>query len=132
MDEFLVIVLALFGLVLPVVLFGAIFRKAGYSFWLGLVMLVPVVNLVWLVIFATAEWPIERRLTDRRVQSGEADVDDIAAALAEAARRERVGDWQQAAEAYERIAQLPDHPNRQYAAQCAAQMRARLARAQQQ
>ncbi len=49
--------------------FAAIFRKAGFSGWLGLLMLIPVVNLIWLLAFAfMSEWPIHRQLA--RAQSG--------------------------------------------------------------
>ena len=41
---------------------GTIFQKAGYSFWLALLMIVPLANLVWLLIFAFSEWPIQREL----------------------------------------------------------------------
>ncbi len=42
-----------------VVLFAIIFRKAGYSGWLGLLMVVPVVNFIMLLFFATFRWPVE-------------------------------------------------------------------------
>ena len=37
-----------------------IYRKAGYDKWLGLIMLVPVVNLIAMLKFAFDEWPISR------------------------------------------------------------------------
>ncbi|MBI4312298.1 MAG: hypothetical protein HY681_11015 [Chloroflexi bacterium] len=39
-----------------------IFEKVGYTRWWGLVMLVPVLNLVALVVFAFSVWPIEAEL----------------------------------------------------------------------
>lgn len=51
--------LVLAGLLIQAAIFGAIFRKAGYSGWLGLLMAVPLVNLVTLLWFATADWPLE-------------------------------------------------------------------------
>ena len=39
-----------------------IVRKAGYSGWWVLLGIVPIANLVVLVMFAFAEWPIERQL----------------------------------------------------------------------
>lgn len=41
--------------------------KAGYPPALSLLMLVSPINLVLLVLFATREWPIERKL---RLQQG--------------------------------------------------------------
>ena len=53
-----------------VALWGMIFKKAGYSFWLGLLMLVPLANLIWLLIFAFSTWPIHRELERYRQQVG--------------------------------------------------------------
>jgi hypothetical protein len=47
------------GLVIQAIIFGTIFRKAGYSGWLGLLMAVPLVNLAALLWFATSTWPLE-------------------------------------------------------------------------
>jgi hypothetical protein len=47
------------GLLVQGAIFGAIFRKAGYSGWLGLLMAVPLVNFATLLWFATAHWPLE-------------------------------------------------------------------------
>jgi hypothetical protein len=41
-----------------------IIHKAGYSGWWVLTMFVPVVNLVVIVMFAFAEWPVERRVRE--------------------------------------------------------------------
>ena len=40
-----------------------IFAKAGYSCWLGVMMLIPLVNIVMLFWFAVSEWPALRRGT---------------------------------------------------------------------
>lgn len=45
--------LSLVGLLIQPAIFGASFRKAGYSGWLGLLMAVPGVNLITLLCFAT-------------------------------------------------------------------------------
>lgn len=47
---------------LVVTIWGTIFRKAGYSFWMALLMLVPIANLIWLLVFAFSTWPIHREL----------------------------------------------------------------------
>jgi len=49
-------------LALVLAVWGTIFKKAGYSFWFCLLMLVPLANLIWLLIFAFSEWPIHREL----------------------------------------------------------------------
>jgi hypothetical protein len=35
-------------------------RKAGFSGWYSLLMLVPVLNLIFIYYFAFSTWPIER------------------------------------------------------------------------
>jgi uncharacterized membrane protein (DUF485 family) len=40
-----------------------IFSKAGYSWALGLLTVVPIANLIILVFLAFANWPIEQRLS---------------------------------------------------------------------
>ena len=51
-------------------IWGLIFKKAGYSFWLCLLMVIPLVNLIWLLIFALSTWPIHRELEHYRAQMG--------------------------------------------------------------
>ena len=41
-------------IVLP---FWKIFAKAGFSGWLGLLMIVPLVNLIALYVLAFSDWP---------------------------------------------------------------------------
>jgi hypothetical protein len=40
---------------------GRICRRTGYSPWLGLLILVPLINVFLLWFIALAEWPAERR-----------------------------------------------------------------------
>lgn len=49
--------MALFVAVLVIIPFWRIFSKAGYSGWLSLLMLVPIVNIVMLYFLAFSEWP---------------------------------------------------------------------------
>jgi hypothetical protein len=42
-----------------------IFSKAGYSPWLGITILVPVVNFIVIVWFALSDWPALNSLRDR-------------------------------------------------------------------
>lgn len=51
-------------------IFGSIAKKAGYSFWMGLLMLVPLANLVVMIMFALTKWPIEQELEHYRRQVG--------------------------------------------------------------
>ena len=45
---------------LIVIPFWFIFTKAGYSKWLSLLMLVPIVNVIMLYFLAFSTWPIHR------------------------------------------------------------------------
>jgi hypothetical protein len=55
----LIIVLLIVGFALLTV--GRIFEKAGYSRWLGLTVMVPLLNIAVLVWFAYSDWPALRR-----------------------------------------------------------------------
>jgi hypothetical protein len=50
------------SVVLTVVIWWKIFSKAGWSGALGLLMLVPFVNLIMCFYVAFATWPIQREL----------------------------------------------------------------------
>jgi hypothetical protein len=39
-----------------------IFHKAGYSWALGLLMLVPIANIILIFVLAFGDWPIRREL----------------------------------------------------------------------
>lgn len=49
--------LALLLLALPLLMISRVLRRAGFSRWWALLVLVPVVNLVALWLFAYARWP---------------------------------------------------------------------------
>ena len=52
---------------LIIVPFWFIFKKAGYSQWLSLLMVVPIVNVVMLYFLAFSDWP---RLREREIKQG--------------------------------------------------------------
>jgi uncharacterized membrane protein YhaH (DUF805 family) len=52
-----VTLLALVLLAVPLVMIGRVLRRAGYSPWWALLVLVPLVNLVALWVFAYVRWP---------------------------------------------------------------------------
>jgi hypothetical protein len=49
--------LLILGAAFAVLVFGAIAKRAGFSRWFGLLMLLPVVNLAVIWIFAFVKWP---------------------------------------------------------------------------
>jgi hypothetical protein len=56
--QLLIILIYLLAVVTP---FWKIFKKAGYSPWLSLLILVPLVNLVMIYFLAFASWPALRK-----------------------------------------------------------------------
>lgn len=53
-------------LVITALSFWLIYRKAGYSGLLGLLMLIPGVNLAMMLWFASTEWPTLKSLREQR------------------------------------------------------------------
>jgi hypothetical protein len=53
-------------IVFAAIVYWKIFSKAGYSGALGLLMFVPIANIVVLCILAFGEWPIYRELNQLR------------------------------------------------------------------
>ena len=54
--------LVLIIVAVKILIFCRIFSKAGYSWALGHLMLVPIANIIMLFVLAFAEWPIERNM----------------------------------------------------------------------
>jgi hypothetical protein len=63
------VVFSLVAIIFAVVIYWRIFSKAGYSGALGLLMLVPIANIVMLCILAFGEWPIYKELSYLRQQA---------------------------------------------------------------
>lgn len=49
-------------LVIKILIFCKIFAKAGYCWALGLLMLVPIANIIMPFILAFGDWPIQKEL----------------------------------------------------------------------
>jgi len=63
----------LVGLILTIAIiwiYCKIFAKAGYCWALGLLMMVPVVNIIMLCVLAMGDWPVLRELHQLRQQAG--------------------------------------------------------------
>ena len=63
-----VMLFALVIAVIQIVAFCKIFSKAGFSWALGLLMIVPIANIIITLYLAFAEWPIERELSSYKQQ----------------------------------------------------------------
>jgi hypothetical protein len=47
-------------ILIPLLLFRPIAKKAGYSGWWALTMIFPIVNIIMVWVFAFAKWPAEK------------------------------------------------------------------------
>jgi hypothetical protein len=56
------LLLGLFSLLFAIIVWWRICSKAGYSGVLGLLMLVPLANIILLLVLAFGNWPIEEEL----------------------------------------------------------------------
>lgn len=54
------IAILLVAIVITVVPFWRIFAKAGYTGWLSILMLIPLVNFILLYYLAFAKWPLQK------------------------------------------------------------------------
>src|SRR2546426_7514932 len=62
------VIFSLIAIIFSVIIYWRIFSKAGYSGAMGLLMFVPIANIVVLCILAFGEWPIYRELKYLREQ----------------------------------------------------------------
>ena len=62
--------MALIVTIITLVVYCKIAAKMGYSWALGLLTIVPIVNLVLFIYLAFADWPIHRELRQLRQQCG--------------------------------------------------------------
>jgi hypothetical protein len=60
--------IALTILAVTVLVYCKIFAKAGYCWALGLLMLVPIVNIVLPLVIAFVDWPIQKELSKLKQQ----------------------------------------------------------------
>lgn len=54
--------LVLISLAITLLIWCKLFSKAGYSWALGILMLLPIVNIIMAFFLAFADWPIHREL----------------------------------------------------------------------
>ncbi|MHC4558137.1 MAG: hypothetical protein ACYTFW_12125 [Planctomycetota bacterium] len=56
------IFVALIVVAIKILIFCKIFSKAGFCWALGLLMLLPIVNIIMAFVLAFADWPIQKEL----------------------------------------------------------------------
>jgi len=60
----------LIALAIKALIFCKIFSKAGYSWALGLLILVPIANIIMAFYLAFADWPVQKQVRQLRQQQG--------------------------------------------------------------
>lgn len=65
----LAVLVALIVVAIKVLIFCKIFSKAGYCWALGLLMLVPIANIIMPFVLAFGDWPISRELRRLKEQA---------------------------------------------------------------
>jgi hypothetical protein len=66
-----------FGLIaaaIKALIFCKIFSKAGFSWALGLLILVPIANIIIAFYLAFADWPVQKEVRQLRQQRGKSEV----------------------------------------------------------
>jgi hypothetical protein len=66
--------LGLIALAIKALIFCKIFYKAGYSWALGLLILVPIANIIIAFYLAFADWPVQKEVRQLRQQQGKSEV----------------------------------------------------------
>lgn len=69
----LVAFIALVVLAVKLLICCKIFSNAGYSWALGLLMLIPIVNIIMIFYLAFADWPVNRELRELKKKQNTAD-----------------------------------------------------------
>ncbi len=62
------LVVALAVLIIKAVIYCKVFSKAGYHWALGLLALIPVLNIIMPFVLAFGQWPVRRELDELRRQ----------------------------------------------------------------
>ncbi len=60
----------LIAVAIKALIFCKIFSKAGYSWALGLLILVPIANIIMAFYLAFADWPVQKEVRQLRQQQG--------------------------------------------------------------
>lgn len=64
-----ILFVSLIALAIKALIFCKIFSKAGYSWALGLLILVPIANIIIAFYLAFADWPVQRQVRQLRQQN---------------------------------------------------------------
>ena len=54
----LIVIISFFSIAIVIVPYWKIYSKAGFSGWLSITMIIPLINVVMLFYLAFADWPV--------------------------------------------------------------------------
>lgn len=104
MDEsFIAIISLLVYICFTLGIWVPIFGKAGYSWRRGLLMLIPVANLVIIITFLLGEWPVQREARELRMHGGSRTEEDAYSLIREAVDLEVKGGLDDALQKYQEV-----------------------------
>lgn len=63
------VITLLLAAIIMIIPFWRIFSKAGYSGWLSILMVIPIINIILLYYLAFAKWPILRGRESEQITS---------------------------------------------------------------
>jgi len=95
--------LALLSLLLTLSISCTLMGRTGYPWWLGLLIVAPVANLILLLFLLIRRWPVEEELAGRRLEGGACGEDDARRGMALEGRRVRQGNKGEAVRLYQLI-----------------------------
>jgi hypothetical protein len=98
--EILIIIVML---ALPAAIAVAFIGRIGLPKWLGLLVLVPIGNLVLIIYLLSSAWPVNRELAMRRLEAGEGSEEDGWLAYASAVRAQKAGRLAEAERMYNAV-----------------------------
>lgn len=81
----------------------ALVKKTGFAGWYGLLLVIPVINVIGFFLLAFREWPVEQEVRELRLRCGIASEEEAAAFLDEAIRLEVEGSLDHAAAKYRQV-----------------------------
>lgn len=99
-------------------------RKAGFSRWWGLLLLL--LGPIAVLIFAFKEWPVQREAAWSRLREGATSEDVIARVERYALDLEKAGHWKMASRVYEELSRRTPSESGDYYANCAKRLSERL------
>jgi uncharacterized membrane protein len=63
----IIAIIAFISIVIVILPYWKIYSKAGFSGWLSITMIIPILNIVMLFYLAFANWPVLKNLNNKNI-----------------------------------------------------------------